>query len=170
MWSPKGTTLRVIRCPTLQVSQFLFPGQRSDTFLTDHVHTYIHTYIPTYTHTHTHTYTHMLSAVPSLSTYALNTFCVTTQFLFPKLLEYSLRHLVGLFKIKERGLVICFMEKSRRTESKGNKYMQTFGVCRLYVRRALGRHERICKQLIAVRTGDVVLHIAYCLHVSAVHV
>ena len=35
MWSPKGTTLRVIRCPTLQVSQFLFPGQRSDTFLTD---------------------------------------------------------------------------------------------------------------------------------------
>ena len=37
MWSPKGTTLRVIRCPTLQVSQFLFPGQRSDTFLTDHV-------------------------------------------------------------------------------------------------------------------------------------
>jgi len=27
----------VIRCPTLQVSQFLFPGQRSDTFLTDHV-------------------------------------------------------------------------------------------------------------------------------------
>jgi len=30
--------LRVIRCPTLQVSQFLFPGQRSDTFLTDHVH------------------------------------------------------------------------------------------------------------------------------------
>ena len=39
MWSPKGTTLRVIRCPTLQVSQFLFPGQRSDTFLTDHVST-----------------------------------------------------------------------------------------------------------------------------------
>ena len=38
MWSPKGTTLRVIRRPTLQVSQFLFPGQRSDTFLTDHVH------------------------------------------------------------------------------------------------------------------------------------
>ena len=38
MWSPKGTTLRVIRCPTLQVRQFLFPGQRSDTFLTDHVH------------------------------------------------------------------------------------------------------------------------------------
>jgi len=38
VWSPKGTTLRVIRCPTLQVSQFLFPGQRSDTFLTDHVH------------------------------------------------------------------------------------------------------------------------------------
>ena len=37
VWSPKGTTLRVIRCPTLQVSQFLFPGQRSDTFLTDHV-------------------------------------------------------------------------------------------------------------------------------------
>ena len=37
MWSPKGTTLRVIRCPTLQASQFLFPGQRSDTFLTDHV-------------------------------------------------------------------------------------------------------------------------------------
>ena len=37
MWSPKGATLRVIRCPTLQVSQFLFPGQRSDTFLTDHV-------------------------------------------------------------------------------------------------------------------------------------
>ena len=37
MWSPKGTTLRVIRCPTLQVSQFLFPGQRLDTFLTDHV-------------------------------------------------------------------------------------------------------------------------------------
>ena len=37
MWSPKGTTLRVIRCPTLQVSQFPFPGQRSDTFLTDHV-------------------------------------------------------------------------------------------------------------------------------------
>ena len=37
MWSRKGTTLRVIRCPTLQVSQFLFPGQRSDTFLTDHV-------------------------------------------------------------------------------------------------------------------------------------
>ena len=37
MWSPKGTTLRVIRCPTLQVSQFLFRGQRSDTFLTDHV-------------------------------------------------------------------------------------------------------------------------------------
>ena len=37
MWSPKGTTWRVIRCPTLQVSQFLFPGQRSDTFLTDHV-------------------------------------------------------------------------------------------------------------------------------------
>jgi len=35
VWSPKGTTLRVIRCPTLQVSQFLFPGQRSDTFLTD---------------------------------------------------------------------------------------------------------------------------------------
>ena len=35
MWSPKETTLRVIRCPTLQVSQFLFPGQRSDTFLTD---------------------------------------------------------------------------------------------------------------------------------------
>jgi hypothetical protein len=30
--------LRVIRCPTLQVSQFLFPGQRSDTFLTDHVY------------------------------------------------------------------------------------------------------------------------------------
>jgi len=28
----------VIRCPTLQVSQFLFPGQRSDTFLTDHVY------------------------------------------------------------------------------------------------------------------------------------
>ena len=27
----------MIRCPTLQVSQFLFPGQRSDTFLTDHV-------------------------------------------------------------------------------------------------------------------------------------
>jgi len=27
----------VIRCPTLQVSQFLFPGQRSDTFLTDFV-------------------------------------------------------------------------------------------------------------------------------------
>jgi len=39
VWSPKGTTLRVIRCPTLQVSQFLFPGQRSDTFLTDHVNT-----------------------------------------------------------------------------------------------------------------------------------
>ena len=38
MWSPKGTTLRVIRCPTLQVSQYLFPGQRSDTFLTDHVY------------------------------------------------------------------------------------------------------------------------------------
>jgi hypothetical protein len=38
VWSPKGTTLRVIRCPTLQVSQFLFPGQRSDTFLTDHVY------------------------------------------------------------------------------------------------------------------------------------
>ena len=38
MWSPKGTTLRVIKCPTLQVSQFLFPGQRSDTFLTDHVY------------------------------------------------------------------------------------------------------------------------------------
>ena len=37
MWSPKGTTLSVIRCPTLQVSQFLFPGQRSDTFLTEHV-------------------------------------------------------------------------------------------------------------------------------------
>ena len=35
VWSPKGTTLRVIRCPTIQVSQFLFPGQRSDTFLTD---------------------------------------------------------------------------------------------------------------------------------------
>jgi len=33
--------LRVIRCPTLQVSQFLFPGQRSDTFLTDHVYTQI---------------------------------------------------------------------------------------------------------------------------------
>jgi hypothetical protein len=32
--------LRVIRCPTLQVSQFLFPGQRSDTFLTDHVYIY----------------------------------------------------------------------------------------------------------------------------------
>jgi len=30
--------LRVIRCPTLQVSQFLFPGQRSDTFLTDLVY------------------------------------------------------------------------------------------------------------------------------------
>jgi len=30
VWSPKGTTLRVIRCPMLQVSQFLFPGQRSD--------------------------------------------------------------------------------------------------------------------------------------------
>jgi len=30
--------LRVIRCPTLQVSQFLFPGQRSDTFLTDHLY------------------------------------------------------------------------------------------------------------------------------------
>ena len=28
----------MIRCPTLQVSQFLFPGQRSDTFLTDHVY------------------------------------------------------------------------------------------------------------------------------------
>jgi len=38
VWSPKGTTLRVIRCPSLQVSQFLFPGQRSDTFLTDHVY------------------------------------------------------------------------------------------------------------------------------------
>jgi len=38
VWSPKGTTLRVIRYPTLQVSQFLFPGQRSDTFLTDHVY------------------------------------------------------------------------------------------------------------------------------------
>jgi len=38
VWSPKGTTLRVIRCPTLQVSQFLFPGQRSDTFLTDLVY------------------------------------------------------------------------------------------------------------------------------------
>ena len=38
MWSPKGTTLRVIRCPTFQVSQFLFPIQRSDTFLTDHVY------------------------------------------------------------------------------------------------------------------------------------
>jgi hypothetical protein len=37
VWSPKGTTLRVIRCPTLQVSQFLFPGQRSDTLLIDHV-------------------------------------------------------------------------------------------------------------------------------------
>jgi len=31
----------VIRCPTLQVSQFLFPGQRSDTFLTDHVYIYV---------------------------------------------------------------------------------------------------------------------------------
>ena len=41
MWSLKGTTLRVIRCPTLQVSQFLFPGQRSDTFLTDHVYIYV---------------------------------------------------------------------------------------------------------------------------------
>jgi len=38
--------LRVIRCPTLQVSQFLFPGQRSDTFLTDHVYIYIHTHMP----------------------------------------------------------------------------------------------------------------------------
>jgi hypothetical protein len=38
VWSPKGTTLRVIRCPTLQVRQFPFPGQRSDTFLTDHVY------------------------------------------------------------------------------------------------------------------------------------
>ena len=37
MWSPKGTTLRLIRCPTLQVSQFLFPGQRTDTILTEHV-------------------------------------------------------------------------------------------------------------------------------------
>ena len=35
MWSPKGTTLRVIRCPTILVSQFLFPDQRSVTFLTD---------------------------------------------------------------------------------------------------------------------------------------
>jgi len=35
----------VIRCPTLQVSQFLFPGQRSDTFLTDHVYIYIHMHI-----------------------------------------------------------------------------------------------------------------------------
>jgi len=40
VWSPNGTTLRVIRCPTLQVSQFLYPGQRSDTFLTDHVYPY----------------------------------------------------------------------------------------------------------------------------------
>jgi hypothetical protein len=31
----------VIRCPTLQVSQFLFPGQRSDTFLTDHVNIWL---------------------------------------------------------------------------------------------------------------------------------
>ena len=31
--------MRVIRFPTLQVSQFLFPGQRSDTFLTDLVYT-----------------------------------------------------------------------------------------------------------------------------------
>jgi len=38
VWSPKGTTLRVVRCPTLQVSQFLFLGQRSDTFLTDHIY------------------------------------------------------------------------------------------------------------------------------------
>jgi len=37
--------LRVIRCPTLQVSQFLFPGQRSDTFLTDHVYMYVRTYV-----------------------------------------------------------------------------------------------------------------------------
>ena len=42
VWSPKGTTLRLIRCPTLQVSQFLFPGQRSDTFLTDHILTTMH--------------------------------------------------------------------------------------------------------------------------------
>jgi hypothetical protein len=45
VWSPKGTTLRVIRCPTLQVSQFLFPGQRSDTFLTDHVYVYVCMYV-----------------------------------------------------------------------------------------------------------------------------
>jgi len=37
--------LRVIRCPTLQVSQFLFPGQRSDTFLTDHVCNFLNVYM-----------------------------------------------------------------------------------------------------------------------------
>ena len=34
----QGNYFEVIRCPTLQVSQSLFPGQRSDTFLTDLVY------------------------------------------------------------------------------------------------------------------------------------
>ena len=33
MWCPKGTTLKVIRTATSEVSQFVFPGLWSDTFL-----------------------------------------------------------------------------------------------------------------------------------------